>query len=101
VIFPRAHQRAASADMNRPQAGLAVVDELADCRQPGDRLRMRVAGSGGLRPELPGGSAGGLRELAVLARRRAGGTLEGAGEREFRVVADLMGDLADGGVAVA
>src|SRR5438445_13882479 len=46
-------------------------------------------------------SAADLRELTVLTRRRTGGALEGAGEREFRVVADLMGDLAHGGVAVA
>jgi hypothetical protein len=64
----------------------------------------RVVGPAGLRsrsPRRPRESAAGLGKFAVLTRRRTGGALEGAGERELRVVAGLMGDLPDGGVAVA
>ena len=53
-----------------------------------------------MRDLAAGDSAGGLRELAVLAGRRAGGALEGAGERELRIVPGLAGDLPDGGVGV-
>ena len=45
--------------------------------------------------------AAGLGELAVLTGCRVDGALEGAGERELRVVAERADDLAHGGAAIA